>query len=73
MSDFIEDDGERPSAVKQYARWALVVLMMLCVYQIGASLYAMKQGEGRIWAVWGLIMGSFFFLVVYAVYWLLKD
>lgn len=73
MSDFIQDNGEPPSAIKRYVRWFLVALMLLCVYFIGVNLYVLKGGPGRYWAVWGLIFGTFCFLVLYTIYWLLRD
>lgn len=46
--------------------------MLLCVYQIGSGLYAMKN-HTEIWAVWKLIEGSFFFIIFYAAHWLLGN
>jgi hypothetical protein len=72
MSRYIDDNQEKPNTGKQVARWLLVALMLVCVYQIGAGLYEMKH-HTQIWAVWKLIEGSFFFIICYAAHWLLGN
>ena len=72
LSRFIDEQEPKSDTAKQVARWILVGIMLLCVYQIGAGLYAMKH-HTQIWAVWRLIEGSFFFIICYAVHWLLGN
>jgi membrane protein YdbS with pleckstrin-like domain len=73
VSGFIEDDAQKPNAARQVVRWLLVVVMLLCVYQIGVGLYGMKNDQAAIRAVWALVRGSFFFILSYAAHWLLRD
>ena len=72
MSRFIEDEVPKPKPGRQVGRWFLVVVMLACVYLIGAGLYAMKHGD-YLPGIREMIAGSFFFLVSYAVYWLLRN
>ena len=72
MSRFIDEEEPKPDIAKTVARWILVGIMVLCVYQIVLGLYNMKH-HTEIWAVWRLVEGSFFFIICYAAHWLLGN
>jgi hypothetical protein len=72
MNGFIEDEVEKPNGYKQAARWVLVPIMLYCVYWIGQGLYGLKHGAA-IASIWHMIGGSFFFMVLYAAHWMLRD
>ena len=72
MSRFIEDEVEKPKPGRKVARWIFFALMVLCAIQIYFGLMMMKQGF-QLSGIRAVIGGSFFFLIFYAVQWLLRN
>lgn len=72
MSRFIEEEVEKPKTGRVIVRWVLLALMCVCVFQIFAGLFMMNHGH-QLWGIWRLIQGSFFFLILYTVHWLMRN